>query len=355
MMQYLLTVLAGIALGIVGMRVWQMREAGSAASGDEAKVADADGSAAPSAPGMPQAKMLMLGAGALVLIAGAVFAFRPAADSGAATASGAMGAATGTDGKAVGDVDSMMDSLAKRLDKKPDGEGFRMLGWSYLMTGHPEKAIEPYKRAIAMIPGNAGAHAGYGEALTSVAKGTVTQQAKNEFDRATAIDKSEPRARYFQAVWLSQHGQDKQALDQWIALANDGPADAPWSADLHKQITDSSKKLGVDVSSRLKAAPAPLAASTQAPAIDSSVVQAAASMAPTDRQAMVDQMVEGLAAKLQANPKDTDGWIRLIRSRMVLSQTAKAKDDLAMARNALAGSSADLAKLNAAASELKVP
>ena len=166
------------------------------------------------------------------------------------------GVAAGGD-KALDDVDTMIQRLAERLEKNPaDGEGFRMLGWSYVMTGHPDKAVEAYEQALPLLPKQANVHAGYGEALVGVAKGTVTQEAKDAFDKAIAADPTEPRARYFQALWLAQHGQEKQALDKWIALASSASADAPWQADLRRQIGETAAKLKVAVPAKLAAAPA---------------------------------------------------------------------------------------------------
>ena len=232
-----------------------------------------------------------------------------------------------------------------------------MLGWSYVMTSHPDKAVAAYKRALAMLPGQANVHAGYGEALVGVAKGTVTQEAKDAFDKAIKADPAEPRARYFEALWMAQHGQEKQALDKWIALARSAPADAAWQADLRRQIGETSAKLGVAIPAGLTAAAAaiPAAPLGAPPALDNGTVQAASALPAADRQAMVDQMVEGLAKKLQANPKDADGWVRLLRSRMVLKQGDQAGRELATARRALAGSAADLAMVNGAAKEFGVP
>ena len=39
---------------------------------------------------------------------------------------------------------------------------------------------------------------------------------------------------------------------------------------------------------------------------------------------MIRGMVDGLAAKMEANPKDVDGWLRLIRAYKVLGDDAKA-------------------------------
>ena len=66
-------------------------------------------------------------------------------------------------------------------------------------------------------------------------------------------------------------------------------------------------------------------------------------------------MVDGLAAKLKADPSDPDRWILLLRSRMVLKQADQASSDLAAARRALAGNSAALTKVDTAARDLGVP
>ena len=49
------------------------------------------------------------------------------------------------------------------------------------------------------------------------------------------------------------------------------------------------------------------------------------------KQAEVIKMVEGLAAKMKANPDDAQGWLMLGRSYRVLEQYAKAVDAFAHA------------------------
>ncbi|MDE2596054.1 MAG: hypothetical protein KGL44_04155 [Sphingomonadales bacterium] len=352
MLQYLLTGLAGIALGIVAMRVWQAREPGEAAPQPDSVEGAAPETTPSSAPGIQ--RKLLIGAGGLVAVAVAVLALRSPDAPAASDAPAPMprGAASG---KALDDVDTMINRLAARLEKEPnDGEGFRMLGWSYLMTNRPELAIAPFKRALTLLPNAALVHSGYGEALAGVAKGAVTPEAKAEFDRAVALDPKDPRALYFLALWQAQHGQQKEALEKWIALANSGPADAPWQSDLRRQITDVSGKLGVDVSARLTG-PASATAGVSAPPIPAGAMQAASALPASDRQAMVDQMVNGLADKLKANPADVDRWVLLLRSRMVLHQGEQAHGDLVTARKALSSDTAGLAKVNAAARELGIP
>ena len=300
---------------------------------------------------------MLIGAGGVAGIALVLLLVRAPSISPPADASFAS-SATPAAAEPLDDVDTMISRLADRLAKNPDdGAGYRMLGWSHVMTGHPERAIEPYKKALALLPKDAAVHAGYGEALTGVAKGRVTAEAKAQFEAALALDPAEPRSRYFMGLWQAQNGQERQALEAWIALANSGPADAPWQADVRRHIDETAKKLGVDVSARLKkasTAATPAVSGAEPPPLDPSAMQAGAALPAGERQRMIDGMVEGLASKLKTKPRDADGWVRLLRSRMVLGQREQAVRDLATARKALAADAAALSKVNAAAAEFGI-
>lgn len=350
MLQYVLTGLAGLALGIAVMRIMQTR------GQESAEDIEGQGTHLSKVPallsGLGQGRKLLIGAGALLVVAAGILIFR---NNQPDTSAPLNLAAAGKPAAQLDDVQTMIDRLAERLKQNPnDGEGFRMLGWSYVMTGKPELAIEPYKQAVRLLPGNPLVLSGYAEALVGVAGGKVTNEAKGLFDNALKLDPTEPRALHFQALWLSQNGQEKQALDKWIALANSGPADAQWQEDVRRRINETAQKLKIDVSGRLKVAQAG-AASLDMPTIDPATMQAAQALPDGDRQAMVDGMVSGLAAKLQKDPKNPEGWAKLLRSRMVLGQADQAARDLATARKALAGDSAGLAKVNSIAREVGVP
>jgi len=70
---------------------------------------------------------------------------------------------------------------------------------------------------------------------------------------------------------------------------------------------------------------------------------------------MVQQMVERLAARLRENPRDADGWIRLMRSRMVLNQPDAAREALRSGLAAFPNEAATQQRLRTAAGELGVP
>ena len=358
LLPYLLTGLAGLALGVVAMRLWQTRIVATVppATGEPATIAAQQPGSRQWSSFRPTSRQMLVAAGVVLLAAAAIFATRDDSSMGA----GGLGGPTASEGvqasdQSLDDVDTMITRLAARLEEDPqDGEGFRMLGWSYLMTGKPREALPAFQRALALLPDDARVQSGYGETLTALADGTVTADAKAAFQRALVRDPLEPRARYFLALWQDQNGNSRQALDTLLQLANSGPADATWQAELRREITRVSGALGVDVSDRLP----PLSAAepgADLPQLDPATISAAQQLPGQDREQMIRSMVDGLAARLQANPADPGGWVRLLRSRMVLTQGDQAARDLASARRALAGNAAGLAQVNQAASQLNVP
>jgi cytochrome c-type biogenesis protein CcmH len=69
---------------------------------------------------------------------------------------------------------------------------------------------------------------------------------------------------------------------------------------------------------------------------------------------MIETMVAGLADKLKAAPDDADGWMRLIRSYVVLGRTADATNALGEARTALAAEPDKLQPIEDMAKQLGV-
>ncbi len=73
-----------------------------------------------------------------------------------------------------------------------------------------------------------------------------------------------------------------------------------------------------------------------------------------DQQAMIKGMVERLAEKLAQSPHDSEGWLRLIRSRMVLNQPDLAREALKKALAEFAGDPAISNQIAASARQLGV-
>ena len=63
----------------------------------------------------------------------------------------------------------------------------------------------------------------------------------------------------------------------------------------------------------------------------------------------IQGMVDGLAARLKANPDDPDGWVRLVRAYGVLGEADRQAAALAEARKLYAGRADVLGALDQAA------
>ena len=131
----------------------------------------------------------------------------------------------------------------------------------------------------------------------------------------------EPRSRFYLGLANRQAGDLKEALKWWISLEADTPADAPWRAILATQIEEAVAESGADLAD-LRAKVRSDRRTSRGPGPKD--LDAAESMAPDDRLAMIQGMVDGLAARLADNPDDLTGWRRLGRSYMVLNRRSDA-------------------------------
>ncbi len=273
--------------------------------------------------------------------------------AGAPPAAAAPAATTGAD-RPGADIASMVAQLEAKMKASPgDPRGWRMLGWSYMQVGRYADAAGAYGRAAALDPGNGEYLSAQAEALTQAADGQVTPAARTAFQAALAKNPGDPRARYFLAMARDQRGDHAGAMADWIALLKSAPADAPWVADVRGFVERVAKQHGEDIVGKLP--PAPEAAAPPPPGPNADQVAAAQAMPASARQAMIAGMVERLAARLKAHPRDDDGWVRLMRARMVQGDAAAAATTYGDALQAFADSPGRRAALRAAAHDLGVP
>ncbi len=257
--------------------------------------------------------------------------------------------------KKVGTVEEKIAELEGKLQQSPaNPEGWRMLGWSYFETGDLKRSAAAYRKAAEIEPNNAENWSSLGEALQT-ASTEVSPEAAAAFDRAISLDRADPRARYFLAVQKDLKGEHKAAVDQWIALLKETPPGAPWEADLRRTITQAAEKNRIDIAGRMPGPSAGSAATAAIPGPTPEQLASASSIPPSQQSEMVKGMVERLATRLKTSPKDANGWMRLMRARMVLGDTDAAAEALRSGLAAFRGDAATQGQLNRAADELGVP
>lgn len=213
-------------------------------------------------------------------------------------------------------LDSVVAKVEQHLAASPeDGRGWDVLAPIYLRLGRAEEAQRAYGQAIRLLGSNAARQSGLGEAILAGEGGIVTAAARAAFEAANAAAPGAPGPRFYLALAEEQEGKTEAAAAGWRALLAEAPADAPWRAPVEQALARVSRVEGL---------PGPSAPD----------LAAAEQIAPADRAAMIEGMVDGLAERLQAEPDDVEGWLRLIRSYVVLGRP---NDASAAAKAALEG------------------
>ena len=219
-----------------------------------------------------------------------------------------------------------------------------MLGWAYFNLERFADAANAYSRAIELRPDSAEYRSARGEALAREADGTVTVAAKKDFEDAVKLDPNDARARFFIGLAKEQNGDKAAALSDWSKLLDGVDPAEPWVPDLKRRVTELQHEFGDTSATPPQPAPRISAdamrnflqsekskqrvteATPRGPRPED--VRNAENMAPQDRTAMIRGMVEGLANRLEQQPRDAEGWIKLIRSRVVLGEAELANKSL---------------------------
>jgi cytochrome c-type biogenesis protein CcmH len=208
------------------------------------------------------------------------------------------------------DLNEAVARLGAHLKTNPeDLTGWLLLGRSELSLSHYPEAADAYRHADDLSGHRADISGDWGEAQVLAAAGTVTAAAREAFETGLQDPETAPRSRYYLALAQMQQGDAQGAIKAWRDLAADAPADAEWLPLVQQRIAEAAAALGID----------PAALKTSAGAT------------PEEREAMINAMVARLAARLEQQPDDVDGWARLGRSYMVLNQPDKARDAYARA------------------------
>lgn len=285
--------------------------------------ADGDGEA-PAAAGVPRAAAL----GVAVLVPAAALGVYlwlgdPRAPEPPRAAEAEAEAGPGAD-----ELDANIEKLRVHLTRQSgDLQGWLLLARSLTVVGRHGEAAAAYRRAAAIAPGNLDVKAGATEALVAASGGRVTPEARAGFREVLAARPDDPAARYYLALGKAQDGELRAAFDMWRSLLLDAPADAPWREPVAQRVRDLAARLGVDGAA--VAAPPEDGGERRGPTAEE--MAAAADMSPEERRRMIRGMVEGLAAQLEDEPDDAEGWRRLVRVYGVLGERQEAYAAMARA------------------------
>jgi cytochrome c-type biogenesis protein CcmH len=178
-----------------------------------------------------------------------------------------------------------------------------------------DKVLELSQRAPDMLDD-------YGNMLITEANGDVTAEAAAVLEEARKTRPDLFRANYYLALAKAQRGDMPGALADWRAMIAGAPPDANWVDTVKSVIAEAEQQ-----ASGSEAAPVPAASDAKPPPEMAAILQ----LPPADRVSAIRSMVAGLAARLETDPNDLEGWKRLARSYRVLGDPQKSAEAYAKA------------------------
>lgn len=205
-------------------------------------------------------------------------------------------------------------------ERPGDPEAWRFLALAEGASGDPMAAVRALRRAVIAAPERADLWEMLGEAVVIAAEGEVTEGARQAFREALARDPSLVAPRFHLARARIAAGEVEAGLADWRDLMAELPAADPRRAALAQAIAQAQDEARNE-----------------------------AQAGPDAQMAAIRGMVDGLAARLEAQPDDPEGWVRLVRSYAVLGETQRRDAALARARARFAADPAILQALDAAA------
>lgn len=245
------------------------------------------------------------------------------------------------------EINRMITELAAKVEKDPkDVDSAALLARSYAMTGQFPEAVNAFKHLLVLDPSSVN-FASYGEAAVYANDGKVNKESHDAFVKALTLDREEPRARFYLGQEQADNRAFENALSIWRELVDTSPGDAPWLAMVKDRMADAAKELNIPVMAsdpkhalelipteelalaRVQAAAPPAALMPLGPMggpMAAPAAPKAPEQMPPETIKMIEGMVGGLAARLEASPNDYDGWLMLGRSYTVLKKFDDAKN-----------------------------
>ena len=210
-------------------------------------------------------------------------------------------------------LDFVEEQEAHQAANPEDAQGWVMLGRAHLATGQFQGAADAFRTAIGLGIDDADTQMNMVEALFNTTGGFVTAEAQAAVAAALEDDPVHPGARFYQGIAHSQAGRMQEAFDTWLALAADTPVEASWMPFLRQALEDAATVLNLDLAELM---PPPAPPPPRSPLEE---------MTQEEQIALIESMVARLAERLEQEPEDLEGWVRLSQSYRVLNRMEEAR------------------------------
>ena len=191
-------------------------------------------------------------------------------------------------------MEDAIKALETRLAQNPsDGEGWRMLGRTYLMSGNAAKSVEAYDKAAALTKEkDVELELDIAEALVLTDDPAQQPRAKAILDEALAANPGSQKAIWYQGVMAMRSGDIELAKKNFTTLLGQNPP-----PEIRELLVTQLRELGADVPASEAAGPAMAAMGAGA-----AMGAQGGEVAPKGRTIRIKVSIDpALAARLQPN------------------------------------------------------
>jgi cytochrome c-type biogenesis protein CcmH len=237
-----------------------------------------------------------------------------------------------------GDLAAEIGGLEKRVEaQRFDAHSWLLLAAAYGELNRFIDAANAFRRAIELGAKEPNIYASLGEILVAAAGGEVGPEARRAFAEAITLDPENMKALYYSGLALAQDGRLQNAIRIWSSLVQRSGPQTPWRPLLQQRIAQLEAAIAAQPDQGAGNDGENAQSDAAMPQPSPEDIEAASRMSETDRSAFIRAMVERLAQRLEDQPSDLKGWLRLARAYSVLQQPEKAEEALAHASRVFAG------------------
>ncbi len=206
------------------------------------------------------------------------------------------------------DFIELVDQLRDAVSRNPDDlRGQQLLARNEAALGNFRQAAAAQKQVIALQDSpSATEYAHLAELLAISAGGYVSPEGEAALEQALAHDADQPLALYLSGLMMAQGGREDLAFHYWKKALDVSPAAAPWQQSVLQAMPEIAMRAGARWT-----APTVMGAISDLPA--------------ADRAEATQELVEGLAGRLEAQGGSAAEWARLITAYGVLNRANDAR------------------------------
>ncbi len=225
-------------------------------------------------------------------------------------------------------VAQMVDKLAERLKASPDDpRGWAMLARSYKVMGRFAEAEQAFLKAGELVNNEPDLLVDYADLLAVRAGNNIEGKPLELVNKALALNPQHPMGLMMSGVAAYRRSDFTVAVAQWEKLLTLLEPGSPDAQQVEADIADARAKSGMSGATKSPAVPAAKMSGADAGKLPPVDAGAAGAMTPEK----INQMIDGLAARLKANPADLPGWVRLARAYKVQGRLPEAEQAYAKA------------------------